>query len=37
MLTLTLSIRGDGVEYAPDSARPTSTVQPDVVDAHWSQ
>ncbi|MET8630549.1 hypothetical protein ABZW30_43785 [Kitasatospora sp. NPDC004669] len=36
-ITFTLSIRGDGVAYAPDSARPTSTVQPDVDDAHWSQ
>ncbi|MFD0279066.1 hypothetical protein ACFVHB_34880 [Kitasatospora sp. NPDC127111] len=35
-LTLTMSIRGDGVEYAPDSARPTTALQPDIEDAHWS-
>ncbi|MFE7527713.1 hypothetical protein ACFU7Y_18645 [Kitasatospora sp. NPDC057542] len=33
---LTLSIRGDGVEYAPDFARPTETLRPDIDDAHWS-
>ncbi|MFH8387166.1 hypothetical protein ACH4E7_40705 [Kitasatospora sp. NPDC018058] len=36
MLTFTLSIRSDGVEYAPDSARPTETLRPDTDDAHWS-
>ncbi|MGV9268076.1 hypothetical protein ACWDRR_25825 [Kitasatospora sp. NPDC003701] len=35
-LILTMSIRSDGVEYAPESARPTATLQPDVEDAHWS-
>ncbi|MER7757123.1 hypothetical protein [Kitasatospora sp. NPDC097643] len=35
-LTLTMSIRADDVEYVPNSARPTSTLQPDLEDAHWS-
>ncbi|WP_268267736.1 hypothetical protein [Streptomyces kaniharaensis] len=29
-------VRGTDVEYAPDSARPTAALQPDVEDAHWS-
>ncbi|MFD4658270.1 hypothetical protein ACFWP2_21880 [Kitasatospora sp. NPDC058444] len=35
-LTLTLSVRGAGVEYDPDSAQPTTSLRPDLDDAHWS-
>ncbi|MBP0451494.1 hypothetical protein J5Y04_18365 [Kitasatospora sp. RG8] len=35
-LGLTVSVRGDGVEYDPAAARPAAALQPDIEDAHWS-